>query len=340
MSAAVVDDLVAASAELDPPGIERDRYGRPYVVRDGKRKSYTRVSKLAKALDNTWQLERWKVRMAMLGLVVRNDLYLRVAAAAPDAETRDGKEELNRLGDEAIEAAKGSTGANLGTALHKLCERIDRGEQLGPIPADFTGDLRAYERATAAFEVVAVERFVVLDDIQVAGSLDRIVRLDGCNYIADIKTGKTMEFGQAAMSMQLALYAHGMFYDPSTHERTPLPGVSGEHGIIIHLPAGQGRAALHWIDLRPGWEMVPTALAAKAWQGRKSLMTPLNVEAAENNLADAGLIDDPITARILAANSVPELNAIWAEFAETGWKAEHTQQAAARKAALTEGVPA
>lgn len=336
MTAAVLpeDELVRVPAQ-----IQRDHYGRPLIQPPGggKAKAYTRVTTLAGTLDDTFKVEQWKLRHAVMGLVHAPDLIHAVAAYRDTFTEPASKAALNALAEQAMAAAGADDAREYGTAFHAASERHDTGQPGDPDALarwpEMARDLRAYEQAMRGLKIEAVEQFVVLDGVQAAGTLDRILLIDGERYIADIKTGSL--YGQGKMALQLALYAHGMVYDPATHQRSPLPGVSGERGLIIHVPRGEGVAALHWIELREAWQMVPLAKAARAWRTRRNLMQPFNDAAALANLAEGGLIEDPIGAQIAAAPTVDALNALWHQYATTGWTAEHTAQAAARKAALS-----
>src|SRR5690606_1008152 len=78
----------------DPRGVgvsavQRDRWGRPLIVPPGGGDpvAYTRVSTLAKALDDTSNLMAWKQRVTAVGLARRQDLRTRLAgiiASHPD----------------------------------------------------------------------------------------------------------------------------------------------------------------------------------------------------------------------------------------------------------------
>ena len=248
--------------------IERDRWGRPLIVPPGggKPKGYTRVTTFVGALEDTYNLEKWKMRQVALGLADRPDLLLSVAAH------RDDKKQLNKACEQAVEAAKASAKATTGTALHALTEIIDRGGELPIIPDEARADLNAYQQATAGLNMVAIEQFGVHDELQAAGTWDRIVERDGQRFIADLKTG-SIEWGLGKIAQQLALYSRCQGYDPYTGHRTPL-NVHQSAGIVIHLPAGQARCDLYWIDLNAGWEAVQLSASVRNWRKRKGLTKP------------------------------------------------------------------
>ena len=245
--------------------IDRDRYGRPLVVppEGGKPVPYTRTTTVAGSLDDGAGLVAWKLRMAAAGLTLRPDLLLAASAA------REDKLEMNKLIEDAMEAAGATRAATIGTAIHALTEKLDRGEDIGVIPADYIADLEAYKYATRNFTNVNIEQFCVLDYYKIAGTPDRIVEFEGEKFISDLKTGSIDHPGKIAI--QLAVYAHGLPYDPATATRGSWGGVNQEKGIIVHLPAGSGKCTLHFVDIAKGWEGLQLAMQVRSWQSVKGL---------------------------------------------------------------------
>lgn len=169
--------------------LPRDRWGRPMVIppnarKNAKRVAYRRTTTFVGCLDDTAGLMKWMSRQVAYGMGQRKDLVLAAAAANPE-----DKRKLGEIADKAAEHAKGMSGdaAETGTALHSLTERVDRGERLGVIPAEYKADIEAYRRATEAIEFTAIETFRVHDEWQVAGTADRIGTLHGRTMIMDIK---------------------------------------------------------------------------------------------------------------------------------------------------------
>lgn len=240
--------------------VPRDRWQRPLIVPPdgGDPVPYARASSYGDVLEDRRNLEKWLIRTAAVGLSDRPDLLLSVAAHRSD------KRKLDRVCDEAVEAAKGSAKATTGTALHALTELVDQGSGLPQLPDSAVADLEAYRQATAGLHVEAIETFVVLDRPQVAGTFDRIVEYGGDRYVADIKTG-SVKWGQGKIAVQLAVYANGDRYDPETGTRAPLD-VSREWGLVIHLPQGEGECHLFWVDLDAGWRGVELASEVRGWR--------------------------------------------------------------------------
>jgi len=325
--------------------VPRDRFGRPMIVRarGGKPVAYTRATTFAGSVEDMFGLGQWQQRMVAIGLSMRKDLLLSVAAHTDD------KDELNRVVDQAREAAAASAAATTGTALHKLAERYDRGQMtLEEMPESNRDDMQAYAVATAPLTMLGIEQFVVVDDLQVAGTFDRIVSYGGQRYVADIKTG-SIAYGVGKMSIQLALYSRGLLYDVADAGRSAT-NVSQTAGIIIHLPAGQGQCDLYWIDLRAGWEAAQLCDTVRTWRKRKGLLAPASFPASAEVVevaADAetileemlGATELSLEQQIGEAPDTAALEQIWSHN-QDAWTGEHTRLAAQRKAQLRQPAAA
>jgi hypothetical protein len=312
--------------------VSRDKWGRPYIRQpDGKHIPYTRATTLAGAIDDLYGLMKWKVRTALIGVVDRPDLRLAVAAH------RDNKDQLDEIGERALEAGQANYASTIGTALHSLTEKIDRGEPLGYVPEEYREDIAAYETVTADMQRVYIERMVVLDDLRVAGTPDLIVDYQGCEYITDKKTG-SVDY-PLKMAAQLAIYSRGRIYNPDDGTRVDLH-VNQERAIILHMPARTGQCIPYWVDLTVGWEAVQLALQVRDMRKRRNLLTPFEetqILDAVKVLTEVGLIpaaDDPILDAIQNADSYLELKQLFRSSSE-GWTSTHTAAAAERKKQLT-----
>ena len=252
--------------------IPRDRYGRPMVVppKGGKPVPYTRTTTVAGSLDDGTALVAWKLRMAAAGLTLRPDLLLAASAH------RDNKLEMDKLVEDAMEAAGATKQANIGTAIHTLTEKLDRGEDLGVIPDDYVADIQAYADATKDFTNINIEQFCVLDKFKIAGTPDRVVEYKGEKFISDLKTGSISY--PSKIAMQLAVYAHGLPYDPATAVRGSWGDINTEKGIIVHLPAGSGECTLHFVDLVHGWKGIQLAMKVRTHRDKKNISTQFQGE--------------------------------------------------------------
>ena len=286
--------------------IPRDRFGRPMIMQpNGKRLPYRRCTTFVGCLDDTHGLQNWMKRQVAFGMGQRNDLVLAAAATDPGDKTK-----LGDIAEKAMEAAKAGAAADIGTALHSFTERIDRGQPLGPVPAEYQADLDAYRRATEHLEWLGIETFRVHDDWQIAGTADRIGLWHGRPTIMDIKTG-SIDY-PAKMAMQLAMYARMTPYDIATDTRTTDPEpIDPNWGIIIHLPAGQGICNLYEIDLAKGWGACLLARQVWSWRGTKDLTRQVDPHAPA---------PQPATweALIVNAENLDRLREIWKRAAELG----------------------
>lgn len=222
-----------------------------------------------------------------------------------DGAWSEFKRGLDAIADESFEFGGGREKAAKGTDLHELCmialrDGIDViGEKLtaGEItPADLA-DVEAFLDAmkTLDAKVVYAEQVVVDDDGKVGGRLDYVVlcklpgAVRGTRYVLDLKTGR-VDYGTGKIAMQIEKYSSMVAYDETTHERTPLKA-SPTKGLLLHLPAGTGKATLHLVDLTLGRKGNKLSAEVRAWrnEGKKAidLKTDLLDEIRRQNEAAA-----------------------------------------------------
>lgn len=169
----MTEDLLTDLQAMPEP--KRDRWGRALIPHPdtGKETAFTRVTTFAKSISDTFGLAKWQTRMAVKGLTMRPDLFA-LAAATPTTDSKT----LDRLAEDAKEAAGSSAGANSGTALHSFTERVDRGERV-VIPAPWDADVAAYRKAMADAGLTVdrryIERMVVIPELGCAGTFDRLL---------------------------------------------------------------------------------------------------------------------------------------------------------------------
>ena len=114
-----------------------DRYGR-YDI-DGM--PHTRATTIAKTLDDLESVHLWQQRKLIAGLVLRPDLVARGAAAGSN-----DRFEIDNVREQALEAGGANAARNIGTAVHRFTERLDRREEV-EVPAPFDRDVAAYRNA-------------------------------------------------------------------------------------------------------------------------------------------------------------------------------------------------
>jgi hypothetical protein len=254
------------------------------------------VTTIAGTLADRYGLEKWAQRQTVLGLGAREDLYALAASATPgDKTTLDG------IVDQAQQAAKSRSGANLGTAMHRLTERVDRDETFD-VPEVWAADIDAYIHTLIGQQVRIhpnwIERVVILPELRAAGTLDRLVTIKSdLLRVADLKTGKDAHIYVHETALQLAMYAHathawkggtddikrdryGRYLLPDPDEAPddydPMPPIDADHALLIHLPIGAGSCTLYDVDIAAGWQTVTLAMQVRDWRKRRDLSTPHN----------------------------------------------------------------
>jgi hypothetical protein len=265
--------------------VRRDRFGRYLVVppTGGKPKGYTRATTVAKALDDQSSLVNWSARVCALGLAQRPDLLAAVATTNPD-----DRQALDALCERAKEAGGATARRDLGTALHAMVERSYTEPGYAP-PEAYAADVTAVRTALDAAGLTPLEglheRMVVLDRLSIAGTFDLAVRdASGTIYVADLKTGRTIEYGGLGFAIQLAIYAQadalytqGAAADGSQDSRDTPPQFDRSRALIVHVQPGSGVADLHWLDIARGAEALDVAMQVRTWRSTRNLLTPLKI---------------------------------------------------------------
>jgi hypothetical protein len=193
-----------------------------------------RVSKLIKKVEgDTYNLDLWKLRQVAEGLAQRDDLILAVKAMGrPPAEgwSKDEKKLINGIAETAMEVAKTGKGdgAKIGTAIHTLTERVDRGEDVEAVaaglPAEAAATVRAYEalRRLNGWRTVEIERTVALDELEVAGTFDRIEVIPG---LATLLGAGACQYGDECPDVGLPGHGDAVIADVKTEEQPWLNGL-------------------------------------------------------------------------------------------------------------------
>lgn len=286
-----------------------------YVLPDpytGKEKHWTRVSTIAKVLQDSYHLDNWKLRMVAKGMGIRHDLVM----LAANLDVKEDRDELQEIASKAHEAAGGNVGANLGTALHGYVERMDAGEDLSRerMAPETRRSLDLYHETMTRNGLVTdprfMERVVLNSEYGIVGRLDRILtcpRFWSLPKIGDLKTQQTMDFGGLEIAIQLSLYAHAdWMWNEETGVWEPFPEMDTETAIVMHLPAKEKSCEIWDVDIATGWQCVRLAMnVRKARKIGKRLMTPHRD-------------DFQWRIKILDATSVDDLSAIWRDAQSSG----------------------
>lgn len=260
----------------------RDRYGRYLVATpDGGTKpvSYTRATTIAKAIEDQHSLIAWKARVTAIGLTKRPELLKMIAVT-------DDKKRLDQLCEDAAASGGATERRDEGTALHRAIERSFGGEA---VPEMFRADVDAVraELERHGFAVVPgmTEVMVVDDARRIAGTFDLLLTDGTTVFVADIKTGASLDYSGCSFAAQLAIYANaaaiyhqGRAADGSQDERRPMPEVSRDVALILHVQPNSARCAIHTVDIAYGAELVELNIAVREARTRgRKLIAPLGV---------------------------------------------------------------
>jgi hypothetical protein len=241
------------------------------------------VSTIAKVPDDTYNLVQWGKRTVALGMALNPSLAERAVAH------HDDKSELNKIAEDALRAARANEAADRGTAIHRLLERFDLGEDV--IETDETRAWRAaYNKALAAAGLTVVdeyvERIVVYPGPRIAGRFDRIYRRkrDGKLVIGDVKSGTNAVRYPHSTAIQLALYANApLMAGPiprdggSTEDFSSMPEkLDLKWGYIVHAPEAEKVEVLK-VDIAAAWKLTQTAVFnILEWRKRTDLIAPIS----------------------------------------------------------------
>jgi len=258
--------------------------GAPMVVRlDDKTRweRYSRPSGWGSDLDDESALTLWKIDRAMEGVACDPSIAAMVAAHLND---REGAKERR---ERAIQRGRGEEAADLGTALHRMTERVERGDGFCA-PPPFDADIAAYLSKLDGAGLVSefIECKLCNDEWRAAGTADRIYQanreipvagcppiLPGQLVLGDLKTGKRLDYSLPGYCIQLALYVDSVFYDVETNERSPLPPeLRTDVGLLVHMPAGTGSCSFHWADLQVGREGCRIVRDVRHWRKRSDFL--------------------------------------------------------------------
>lgn len=323
------DDTIALPAKPTPDegGIKRDRWGR-YLLphpETGKEQGWTRATTWAKTISDTFKLHQWQERMVAKGLVLRPDLYALVGAT-------DDKNELNRICEDAKQAAGSKVGANLGTAVHNYTEQLDSGVEFRNIgvPSTVASDVVAYGEMMTAYGLLPVrdmiERVVLNTKLGVAGRLDRVLtntkpvgiwERPGALFIGDVKTAANVGYSWLEVAIQLAIYANSdYFWNIETKTYEPVPAIDLKEAIVMHVPVQQGEATPYRIDIEAGWKYAELAGLIRSARSDRNLAVRLGETIMSRPVVEAVQTDVPpeldIRARIDQATCRQDLSDIWA----------------------------
>lgn len=171
--------------------------------------------------------------------------------------------------------------ADIGTAVHDLCERMARGEELGLVHPDFKPYVERYDRFLQKYqpEFLFLEDAVWSETYGYAGTFDAIAKIDGECLILDTKT--TRSGVHAEVALQMTAYARADYIittdesprklsDTSDPEliKTPMPQIDG--AAVVHLRPDSSAVVPVAVDDPDVWETFLHLLTIRRWEQETS----------------------------------------------------------------------
>lgn len=272
---------------------------KPFLPDGSKRAVYGRTSSAGGILEDTGGLMRWKARLAAYGALRYLPELADELAAMEDIDEPSNKQRANQIVDQLQDAAGSSMKAMRGTLIHELSERVDRDEDLGELPDEVSRVLHLYRevvqraKADGGLTFIASELYGVNDSLKLAGTMDRIIELNGKLHILDVKTSGSMDYSLGKFAMQMLGYAGMCRYNDIEAQqgldkhglgvgRSPLVEgreVDQHTGYILWIPQHGESAALGAVNLDEAVEGFQRVEELKEWRNkwkRKALrFTPM-----------------------------------------------------------------
>lgn len=224
--------------------------------------AYSRMSGIAKPLDTKANLVDWAAAQAAVGVMLdpgaRSEIVTLINEYdgdpwnnGDDGTFKSGKSRLKEAVEQARTTAGSKTAASAGTEFHKIAELHNQGKTPRIVQDHLVDLFEHYKQRVAPLEFLRQELFVVQDELQLAGSVDYLVRLpDGRVVVADLKTGKWDFKYPMSVTTQIAGYANSVMYDQETGVRTPLhPDLDTSTGLLVHFPIMTSKPKVRFYEL-------------------------------------------------------------------------------------------
>ena len=187
---------------------------------------------IVRVLAAGWALENWRIEQRVR-IAIRDAHLL--------AEMRD-RGETDAAVKYVMSTKEDRSALDRGSAVHEWAEKFNRGE-LTDAPPALAAECAGYVEWAQATqpEWLLVEEMVANLEYGYAGTLDGLARIDGENWLLDIKTSKSVEYRGKVNDdyrLQLAAYGNAEFWGrPNDPEQHPMPKVD-RYGIVHVTPTG------------------------------------------------------------------------------------------------------
>lgn len=363
------DQSAAAAAFLAGPAKvqdDKDRYdgyGRYKVTHPdtGKPVKWTRATTFAKSISNTFALNKYDQRLVLLGATMRPDIRDR----AHGKHVRADKDLLDALATDLRSAAGSGVAANKGTTVHGFTEAVDHAwhtpagpmSVLDKVPPEYQVIVGTYIHLLKHHGLEPIpyltEFTTAVKQFQVAGTSDNCYKVTkpltvktargdvllapGEYVIGDKKSGRSLEFAQREIAIQLGTYAQGLNtsgrfdWETRTWDPDPLGGakVRTDVGLVVHLPVDDDatdQPSVQGVDTESGWNAAVLCERVRSWHkvkvlgsvlvGESETFTPARPAPAvvtQTTVRPPSLMD-----RANAVTSKSEASAVWKAAKQAG----------------------
>jgi hypothetical protein len=261
---------------------ETDRYGRYLLDVDGQGvKPYSRVSTMARILEDEYHLTQWKIRTTLHGAAQRADLMQRAAFTPPS-----NKEAYAEIIREAETLGGATAKRSQGSGFHAAREIPEFNPHTPTAQAhpEIARALVMYHQEMAAHRITLIPELrevqMASPRLGVAGTADGFAKmLDGTVRVLDDKTGST-DYPHG-FAIQLAFYANmeyakinGQWYPISVIEQHFGP-IAKDWALLVHVSLGENPSVdVQDLDIYSGWQGAMLSFQAREWRKRKDLLRP------------------------------------------------------------------
>jgi hypothetical protein len=232
------------------------------------------VSAVAKIAADDFALQQWQQRMVAVGMTLRPELAERVAVDLTNREA------IQRVVDDAHEAAKANAAADRGTQRHRVLELSLLGRHDQFVTDQQRADAEVLERTLDRYSLEPiperVEQFVVWPQVPIVGRYDCCLIYKGGPAIFDLKSGESAVKYPHSTVTQLALYAYAPRTSKAVTQRgdrwecdewTTMPdGLDLETGYVILVGDDDEVGTLYALDLTHGLEAAKWAMELVTWR--------------------------------------------------------------------------
>jgi hypothetical protein len=265
------------------PRDHKDRYALPQLdgtappaYKNGNPIGMVRASTLKSGLIDKSGVGKWREALVAEGLATSPDLIDAAARASKIIDVRVKREKLREISEEAFKRAGGKDRSQLGTDVHSWHEKMTKGLDPGDVPEEYRTSVQALAQLLVDNHITMIpelsERVAKLP-FGAAGTIDNIVRWlnpdteDFEMVVADLKTGRTLEFAYLEMLLQLWQYANAEAMavirpnEPISYEPVPMD-LRKDRALIFHVPM-DGTAQLYVMDLSGVYEYMWAAVTGR-----------------------------------------------------------------------------